>query len=163
MKRLLPFLALALAGTSAIAGDVSMAGGDVRFHVPDAWVSIMQSDGDTESQVFQVPGSSAADATLARVSITLQKAPSLMVFQQFDKDYRDRASHLTEYKAGKAKMPTEHVYTAKEGSARLEYYERYFYANGYAIQLRCIRPTGDAKFSAIFDKGCADVAASMPS
>ncbi|UPG87206.1 hypothetical protein L2Y94_07590 [Luteibacter aegosomatis] len=163
MKRLLPFFALALAGTSAIAGDVSMAGGDVRFHVPDAWVSIMQSDGDTESQVFQVPGSSAADATLARVSITLQKAPSLLVFQQFDKDYRDRASHLTEYKPGKAKMPTEHVYSAKEGTVRLEYYERYFYANGYAIQLRCIRPSGDAKFSATFDKGCADVAASMPS
>lgn len=162
MRRTLLFLALALTGASALAADVSMAGGEVRFHVPDSWISIMQSQGETESQVFQVPGSSAADATLARVSVTLQKAPSLLVFQQFDRDFRDRASHLTEYKAGKATTPTEHVYTAKEGSARLDYYERYFYANGYAIQLRCIRPSGDAKFAATFDKGCADVAASMP-
>ena len=120
VKSPLSFLALVLAGSSAIAADVTMAGGDLRFHVPDAWVSIMQSSGETESQVFQVPGSNAADATLARVSITLQQAPSLLAFQQFDRDYRDRASQLTEYKAGKAIMPTEHVYTAQGGTVRLD-------------------------------------------
>jgi hypothetical protein len=110
-----------------------------------------------------VPGSANADATLARVSVTVRKASSLIAFQQFDKEYRNRASQLTDYQAGTAKQPTQNVYSAKEGPVKLSYDERYFYANGYAIQLRCVRPTGDAKFSAAFDKGCADVAASMPS
>lgn len=156
-------LALLLASTAAGATDVSMAGGNIRFAVPDKWVSIMQSEGETESQVFQVPGSSAADATLARVSVTLKKVPNLIAFQQFSGDLRNRATNLKEYAAGKPKGPTENVYSAKEGTVKLDYYERYFFANGYAIQLRCIRPANDAKFGATFDKGCADVAASMPS
>jgi hypothetical protein len=55
------------------------------------------------------------------------------------------------------------VYTAKEGAVKLAYFERYFYSNGYAIQLRCVRPASDTKFGATFDQGCADVAARMPS
>jgi len=160
-----PFLALALllASASAVATDISMAGGDIRFAVPNSWVSIMQSEGETESQVFQVPGAGAADATLARVSVTLKKVPSLIAFQQFSGELRNRATTLKEYAAGKPAMPTENVYSAKEGTVKLAYYERYFFASGYAIQLRCIRPANDAKFGATFDKGCADVAASMPS
>jgi hypothetical protein len=71
---------------------------------------------------------------------------------------------LTDYAPGKANSPTENVYTAKEGAVKLDYFERYFYSDGYAIQLRCIRPAGgDAAFRAAFDKGCAEVAAHMPS
>ena len=162
LMRTLP-LALVLASTLASATDVSMAAGTLHVPVPDNWVPIMQSVGETETQVFQVPGSSAADATLARVSITLEKVPNLNGFQQFAGNMRSRATGLTEYAAGKAKSPTENVYTAKEGSVKLNYFERYFYSGGYAIQLRCIRPTGDAKWNASFDKGCADVAAQMPS
>jgi hypothetical protein len=156
-------IAAVLASPALGATDVSMAGGDIRFPVPDGWVPIMQSEGEKETQVFQVPGSSAADATLARVSIAVQKVPNLNGFQQFSGNLRSHATALPEYAAGKASSPTENVYTAKEGTVKLEYFERYFYSKGYAIQLRCIRPAGDAKFSAAFDKGCADVAARMPS
>ncbi|MET0936692.1 MAG: hypothetical protein ABWX83_11910 [Luteibacter sp.] len=160
--RTLPF-ALLLASPFVGATDATMAGGAIVVPVPDGWVPIMQSEGETETQVFQVPGSNAADATLARVSITLQKVPNLNGFQQFSGNMRSRASGLKEYAAGKATGPTENVYTAREGSVKLSYFERYFYSGGYAIQLRCIRPTGDAKWNASFDKGCADVAAKMPS
>ena len=156
-------LGLLLASPVASATDVSMAGGAIQFPVPDNWVPIMQSQGDTETQVFQVPGSNAADATLARVSITLQAVPNINGFQQFAGNLRSRASGLTEYAAGKATSPTENVYKAKEGAITLDYHERYFYSAGYAIQVRCIRPGGDAKWSATFDKGCALVASRMPS
>jgi hypothetical protein len=165
VKRLLRTFPLAflLASPIAAAADVSMAGGALHVSVPDTWVPIMQSEGETETQVFQVPGSNGADATLARVSITLQQVPNLNGFQQFSGNMRSRASGLTEYAAGKATSPTENVYTAKEGKVKLDYFERYFYSGGYAIQLRCIRPTSDARWNASFDKGCADVAAHMPS
>jgi hypothetical protein len=162
LLRTLPF-AFLLASPYAAATDVSLAGGAFHVTVPDNWVPIMQSEGETETQVFQVPGAAAADATLARVSITLQQVPNLNGFQQFSGNMRSRASGLTEYAAGKAASPTENVYTAKEGKVKLDYFERYFYSGGYAIQLRCVRPTGDAKWNASFDKGCADVAAHMPS
>jgi hypothetical protein len=163
LLRTLPF-ALLLASPLALAADVSLAGGALHVTVPDTWVPIMQSQGDvTETQVFQVPGSAAADATLARVSITLQQVPNLNGFQQFSGNLRSHASGLKEYVAGKATSPTENRYTAKEGTVKLDYFERYFYSGGYAIQLRCIRPNGDAKWNASFDKGCADVAAHMPS
>jgi hypothetical protein len=163
LLRTLPF-ALLLASPFASAADVSLAGGALHVPVPDTWVPIMQSQGDvTETQVFQVPGSAASDATLARVSITLQQVPNLNGFQQFSGNLRSHASGLKEYVAGKATSPTENRYTAKEGTVKLDYFERYFYSGGYAIQLRCIRPTGDAKWNASFDKGCADVAAHMPS
>jgi hypothetical protein len=156
-------LALVLVAAPAAAADVTMAAGAIHFAVPDTWVPIMQSQGETETQVFQVPGSAVADATLARVSISVQKVPNLNGFQQFAGNLRSRASGLKDYAPGKTSSPTENVYSAREGTQKLEYYERYFYSSGYAIQLRCIRPSTDAKFSAAFDKGCADVAAHMPS
>jgi hypothetical protein len=162
LLRTLPF-AFLLGAPMLGATDVSMAGGALHVPVPENWVPIMQSEGETETQVFQVPGSSAADATVARVSITLEKVANLNGFQQFSGNMRSRASGLKEYAAGKAASPTENIYTAKEGSVKLNYFERYFYSGGYAIQLRCVRPTGDAKWNASFDKGCADVAARMPS
>ena len=157
------FVGLMLTVTAVSATDVSMAGGAVQFPVPDTWVPIMQSQGETETQVFQVPGSTAADATIARVSVTLQKVANLNGFQQFAGNLRSRASGLKDYAPGKAASPTENSYKAKEGTVTLEYYERYFYSGGYAIQLRCVRPNGDAKWSASFDKGCALVASRMPS
>lgn len=165
VTRFLPGLIVGLlfASLAAHATDVSMAGGALQFPVPDNWVPIMQSQGETESQVFQVPGSSEADATLARVSITVQRVPNINGFQQFAGNMRSRASGLKGYAAGKASSPTENVYKAKEGPVTLDYREHYFYSGGYAIQLRCVRPGGDPKWTASFDKGCALVAARLPS
>jgi hypothetical protein len=161
LLRALPF-ALVLAAPAAGATDVAMADGVIHFSVPESWTMIMQSSGETESQVFQVPGSSHADATLSRVTVTLKKVPDLRAFQQFSGDMRSRATSLKDYAPGTPKSPTENIYSAKEGTTKLAYYERYVFTNGYAIQVRCIRPDGDAKFSATFDKGCADVASSLP-
>jgi hypothetical protein len=161
LLRALP-LALVLAAPAVYAGDVAMGDGVIHFTVPDSWSMIMQSSGETETQVFQVPGSSHADATLSRVTVTLKKAADLRAFQTFSGEMRSRATNLKDYAAATPKSPTENVYSAKEGSTKLDYYERYFFANGFAIQLRCVRPSGDARFSAAFDKGCADVAKSMP-
>jgi len=155
--------ALLFASPALGATDVSMMDGAIRFAIPDQWVPIMQSAGEKETQVFQVPGASAANATLARVSVTAQKVPNLNGFQQFSGNLRSHATALAEYAPGKASSPTENVYTAKEGAVKLQYFERYFYSDGYAIQLRCIRPADDARFGANFDKGCAEVAARMPS
>ncbi|NID15266.1 hypothetical protein [Luteibacter yeojuensis] len=155
--------AMLLASPAVGATDVSMMDGAIRFAVPDQWVPIMQSAGEKETQVFQVPGASATDATLARVTVTAQKVPNLNGFQQFAGNLRSHATSLTEYAPAKASSPTENVYTAKEGTVKLQYFERYFYSDGYAIQLRCIRPADDARFGATFDKGCAEVAARMPS
>lgn len=161
LLRALP-LALVLAAPAIHAADVAMADGVIHFTVPDNWSLIMQSSGETETQVFQVPGSSHADATLSRVTITLKKAMDLRAFQTFSGELRSRATNLKDYAPGNPKAPTENVYSAKEGTTKLDYYERYLFANGYAIQLRCVRPDGDAKFSATFDKGCTDVANSLP-
>lgn len=155
--------ALLFASPALGATDVSMMDGAIRFAIPDQWVPIMQSAGENETQVFQVPGASAANATLARVSVTAQKVPNLNGFQQFAGNLRSHATSLAEYAPGKANSSTENVYTAKEGAVKLQYFERYFYSDGFAIQLRCIRPADDARFSTAFDKGCADVAAHMPS
>lgn len=163
MNRLSSVLLLALAVASPVVGatDVSMADGAIRFAVPDGWMAIMQSQGETETQVFQVPG--ANDATLARVTVTVKRVPNLNGFQQFSGTMRSRAEALKGYAPAKTTSPTEHVYKAQEGAVTLDYRERYFYSGGYAIQLRCVRPGGDAAWSASFDKGCADVAARMPS
>ncbi len=46
--------ALVLA-SAAHATDVSMADGSVSFSTPDSWVGIMETQGDPEVRVFQVP------------------------------------------------------------------------------------------------------------
>ncbi len=65
--------ALLLAG-AATATDIDMAGGSVRFHTPDPWVGIMETQGDPEVRVFQVPDSSPTGTTaLARVTVTVKQ------------------------------------------------------------------------------------------
>lgn len=160
--RAVPLALALLLAVPAAASDVAMAGGVVRFAVPDNWSLIMKSSGDGESQVFQVPGGSNANATLSRVSVTVKQVSNVAGFQQFAGEQRNRVTSLKDYTPGKPRSPTENVYTAREGAVTLDYYERYVFTNGYAIQLRCIRPSGDAKFSASFDKGCDSVADSLP-
>jgi len=52
-------LAIALAAsmlTGAVrAAEVSMGDGNITFATPDSWLAIMQTQGEPEAQVFQVP------------------------------------------------------------------------------------------------------------
>lgn len=151
---------------SAIAGDVTMANGAVRFSVPDSWVPIMQTQGDPETQVFQVPDPSPAGAkTLSRVTVSVKQAGNMAGYQSWMGQQTARARQLTGYApdAHRAATPNDYFYTAQETGAQFTYHERYAFSGSLAIQLRCVRPaTGDARWQASFDAGCDDVASHLP-
>jgi hypothetical protein len=155
-------------GGSAVASDVLMAGGNVHFSTPDTWVGIMQTQGDPEVQVFQVPDSSPTGSkTLARVTVTVKEVANLIEFQQYVGLATSKAKALTGYTPGKtAATPNDFSYSAQESGAQLDYRERYWLANGHAIQLRCVRPANSgsgASWNAAFDKGCDAIAATLQS
>lgn len=157
--------ALLLAGRAG-AADVNMAGGSVSFHTPDNWVGIMETQGDPEVHVYQVPDPSpTAGSTLARVTVTVKQAADLADFQQYMSGAMAKARSLDGYQpaAGRA-QPNGQAYTAKEAGAPFSYSERYWFVHNHAVQLRCVRPSqsqAGAAWTAAFDKGCDAVAASL--
>lgn len=155
-------LALLLAG-AVHATDVSMAGGSVTFHVPDGWQDIMQTEGDPEARVFQVPDPSpTGKSSLARVTVTVAGAPDVASFNQFKDAANAKANQLPAYRAvDGAHDPDEITYMARENGTDFNYVEHYWFKNGHAIQLRCVRPAQSEagnKWITEFDKGCAAVA-----
>jgi hypothetical protein len=155
----------ALAASSTLsAEDISMAGGKLHYTTPANWLAIMQTQGDPEVQVFQVPDPSPAGSqTLARVTVTVKQVPDLVGFQQYVSQASAKGKALTGYAAARGESPADVSYTAQESGARLAYHERYWFASGMAIQLRCVRPaTGEARWTSAFDSGCASIAAAMP-
>jgi hypothetical protein len=168
MIRTLAFLALFLLSSLAAAGEVSMANGTVQFATPDSWVGIMQTTGDPEVQVFQVPDHSASGNTaLARVSVTVKQVVDIGDFQQYVATATTRAHSLTGYALATASgAPNDFAYTAQESGERLSYRERYWFDRGHAVQLRCARPaTGaaGASWASAFDKGCDAIATRLQS
>jgi len=156
---------LLLAGTS-YATDVSMAGGSVGFSAPDNWVAIMETQGNPEVRVFQVPDPSpTGSSSLARVSVTVTQVGDLPAFEQYVGHATAKAKSLSGYQAaGNPDGPNSYAYTAQEGGAAYHYNERYWFQNNHAIQLRCARPArsqAGAAWTAQFDKGCDAVAASL--
>lgn len=155
---------LLLAGT-AQASDISMANGSVHFSTPDHWVGIMETQGDPEVRVFQVPDSSPTGSTaLARVTVTVKQVADVGEFQQYMNAASSKAAGLTGYKAGPSIGPNGASYTAQENGTELAYTERYWFKDGHAIQLRCVRPSqsqAGAGWKAAFDKGCEDIAAHL--
>lgn len=157
--------ALLLAGTVQ-ATDVSMANGAVTFSTPDAWLGIMETAGDPEARVFQVPDPSPSGKdSLARITVTVKQAPTVNEFQQYMGEATAKAMTLPGYKveAG-VPEPNRTVYTAQESGVAVSYTEQYWLKRGYAIQLRCVRPTqsqAGAAWKAAFDKGCAAIAAQL--
>jgi hypothetical protein len=161
-------LALGLIGGLLLAGavhaaEVSMADGSISFNTPANWISIMQTQGDSESQVFQVPDPSPTGKTsLARVTVTLKHVPDINHFQQFMAEATAKALVLPSYKlVPEAPQPDSNIYTARENGVTFNYIERYWLKHGLAIQLRCMRPSqtqaGDS-WKVDFDKGCASLA-----
>lgn len=157
--------ALLLAGL-AHATDVSMAGGSVAFSTPDQWLGIMETQGDPEVRVFQVPDPSPTGASrLARVTVTVKQVDDLAAFQQYVSEATLKAKALTDYHAAAAPdAPDSYAYTAQENGAPYRYSERYWFRNNHAIQLRCVRPAhsdAGAAWAKAFDQGCDSVAASL--
>ncbi|WP_108471551.1 hypothetical protein [Rhodanobacter thiooxydans] len=159
------FAAALLAG-GAHAADVSMADGSVKFSTPDNWLDIMETQGDPEARVFQVPDPSPTGRnSLARVTITVKQVADLNGFNQYRSDATAKAMALPGYKASAVPPgPNSNVYTAQENAAAFSYTEHYWFKNGRAIQLRCMRPSqtqAGADWKAAFDKGCDAIAAQL--
>jgi hypothetical protein len=157
--------ALLLAGT-ARAADVSMAGGSVGFSTPDNWVSIMETQGEPEMRVFQVPDPSpTARENLSYVSVEVEQVGDLAAFDQYVGAASHKAEALPGYRAiGNPDGPNSHAYTAQEHGATYRYNDRYWFRNNHAIHLRCARPErseAGTAWAASFDKGCDAVATSL--
>ena len=163
-------LALAFAGTllatGVHAGDVSMADGSVTFSTPASWLAIMETQGDPEANVFQVPDPSPTGKNnLARVTVTVKQAADVNSFNQYRSEATAKAMALPGYKAAPTPPgPNSNIYTAQENGTAFSYTEHYWFKNGHAIQLRCMRPSetqAGAGWKAEFDKGCDAVAAQL--
>jgi hypothetical protein len=158
-------MTLLMAG-SVHATDVSMADGSVTFSTPDSWLPIMQTQGDPEVRVFQVPDTSPTGKnSLARVTVTVKQVADINSFQQYIGDSTAQAMALPGYKIAHVQpQPNSNIYTAQENGVDFSYIEHYWFKNGHAVQLRCMRPTksmaGDA-WKAEFDKGCDAIAARL--
>jgi hypothetical protein len=160
--------ALLLAGTG-YATDVSMAGGNVNFSTPDNWLGIMQTQGDPEVRVFQVPDPSpTASTSLARVTVTVKQVDDANAFQQYVGNATAKAMGLTGYQSIRAFSntggPNSYAYTARENDVQFSYSESYWFKGGQAIQLRCVRPAqsqAGASWSSAFDRGCDAIAARL--
>ncbi|RAO75338.1 hypothetical protein [Dyella jiangningensis] len=156
--------AFVLAG-AVQATDVSMAGGSVSFSTPDQWVGIMETQGDPEVRVFQVPDSSPTGSnSLARVTVTVKQVADVAAFQQYVSGAMSKAKSLTGYQAATSQGADNFVYTAQENGAPYSYSERYWFKDNHAIQLRCVRPSqsqAGAQWKAAFDKGCDAIAGQL--
>ena len=157
--------ALLLAGT-VHATEVSMANGQVHFSAPDAWLDIMDTQGDPEARVFQVPDPSpTAQNSLARVTVTVKQTPNVGAFKQYVGEATAKAMALPGYKAtAHGDANNTYTYTAQEAGAQFNYSERYWFKDNRAIQLRCVRPQqsqAGAAWVAAFDKGCDAIAAQL--
>ncbi|HEY8683870.1 MAG TPA: hypothetical protein VIM06_11920 [Rhodanobacter sp.] len=159
-------MATLLLASAVHATDVSMANGSVTFSTPDNWLGIMETQGDPESRVFQVPDPSPTGKNnLARVSVTVKQTADVNGFQQYMGDATAKAMSLPGYKAAAVPPgPNSYTYTAQENGAQFSYTEHYWMKDGHAIQLRCMRPTqsdAGAAWKAAFDKGCEAIAARL--
>lgn len=157
--------ALLLANT-AHATEVSMVNGQVHFSVPDQWLDIMDTQGDPEARVFQVPDPSpTAQNSLARVTVVVKQTPAFNAFQQFVSEGTSKAMALPGYKAtARDDATNSYAYTAQEAGTQINYSERYWFKGNHAIQLRCVRPLksqAGAAWAAAFDKGCDAIAAQL--
>jgi hypothetical protein len=160
---------LLLAGTAVHAGDVSMAGGSISFSTPDKWLGIMETQGDPEVRVFQVPDPSpTANNSLARVTVTVKQVTDANDFQAYINSATDKAKGLTGYKSinsvTNSRGPSTYQYTAQENGVQFAYLERYWLKDNHAVQLRCVRPAqsqAGAGWQNDFDKGCEAVSVGL--
>lgn len=159
-------LALFAAAPAAVAADYTLSNGAVHFSAPDDWMRIMQTQGDPEAMVFQVPDPSpTGHQTLARVSVSSKRAADLGAFRQYAQASMQKARTLPGFDAGKdGGDATTLSYTAEENGVRQHYLERYFFEAGHAVQVRCVRPVATQAgrdWIRAFDAGCEHVAASF--
>lgn len=160
------FLVLAGAAPACLAAQYALANGGIRFTVPDGWSRILQSPGDPEMQVFQDPDPMARSKdALARVSVISQSVPDIISFRALVEQENNRARSLPHYQLDKQRSSATHFYyTATDGSVEQTYEVHYSLHDGYAVEVRCVRPTrtgAGTDWIRDFDKGCATIAGSL--
>lgn len=161
-RLLLAILCALGAPLAADAADYTLEGGAVHFAAPDAWTVLMQkTDGEPQFLALQVPGAGAG-STLARITVTTQRAPDAQTYQQFLDNQTARARRLPGYSGETSGDVPVRKYTALENKLKHDYVEYYAYRNGLAIQVRCIRPaTAATSWASTFDAGCVAIAKSV--
>lgn len=155
------FCALCAAPMIAHAADYSLDDGQLHFSAPDAWTPIMEKhDGDPQFLALQVQEPGAPPNTLARITVTTQHAGDAQSFQRFVKTNVAKARRLTEYRSNDSQpIPSGRRYTATENKQKTSYTEYYYFRDGIAIQVRCVRPEAAvAQWAATFDAGCSAIA-----
>lgn len=153
--------ALCIAPLIAHATDYSLDDGQVHFSAPDAWMPIMEKhDGEPQFLALRVNDPDAPPDTLARITVTTQHANDAQAFQQFVSANVAKARRLTEYHSNDSHpIPSGRRYTATENKQKTDYTEYYYYRDGIAIQVRCVRPvSAQASWAATFDAGCSAIA-----
>jgi hypothetical protein len=153
--------ALCAAPLIAHAADYSLDDGQVHFSAPDAWTPIMEKhDGEPQFIALRINEPDAPPDTLARITVTTQHANGAQAFQQFVNTNVAKAHRLTEYRSNDSHpIPSGRRYTATENKQKTDYTEYYYYRDGIAIQVRCVRPAAaQAQWAATFDAGCSAMA-----
>jgi len=160
------FLLAVLAPSACLASQFTLVNGNFSFSVPDGWPRIMQTRGDPETMVFQVPDTSPSrQESLARVSVTSKQVRDLTAFQAFVAEDTAHAQALPGFQLDKQRStPTAYYYTATEGSAEQTFTAHYYFHDGYAVQVRCVRPSHSQagnEWTRAFDEGCARITSSL--
>lgn len=166
IRRLVVLLSFVVVAPACMASQFTFDNGNFMLSVPDGWPRIMQSMGDPETMVFQAPDPApSAENPLARVTVVSQRVRNLAAFRQFVDENTNHAHALPGFKADKQRStPTHAYYTANEGKVRQAYVEHYAFHDGYAIMVRCVRPShsqAGVAWTQNFDKGCAGIVASL--
>lgn len=160
------FLLALLVAPTCFATQYTLSNGEFGFNVPEGWPRIMQTSGDPETMVFQVPDSSPSrHESLARVSVTSKQVHDITSFQHFVAQDTSHAQALPDFQLDKQRStPTTFYYTATEGGVEQTYIAHYYFHDGYAIQVRCVRPTrsqAGSDWTQTFDRGCETVASNL--
>lgn len=157
---------LALVSVPALATSYTLGSGSVHFSAPDSWPMIMeQLQGDPQFIAFQAPDASpSGKRVLSRATVTAQQVTDIAKFRSWVKTRTRKSHRLPGYRAGTRQNFRRFVYHAQENGLRMHYLERYYFKNGYAVQLRCLRPQHDQSgkaWQSAFDRGCKQIARSL--
>ncbi len=166
--RLLYALLLAWVSVPVLAAGYTLGNGEIHFSVPDNWLMIMeQMQGEPQFIAFQVPDASpSGKQVLSRVTVTMRQVTDIAKFRSWVKIQVRKSHRLPGYQANGKHYSHRFVYHALENGVRMQYLELYYFKNGYAVQLRCLRPQHDQSgetWQNTFDRGCQQIARSFNS
>jgi hypothetical protein len=171
MSPIRSILALALLTVAGAAGgadlDYSLFDRLVKFKAPADWAAIMEKkSGNPQFMAFQVKDPADKDNTeVTQVTVSAKLMHDSSFFQQQVDAAVDKAKALPGYEAATGGVePTVIRYYATNGATRYEYRETFYLVTHLFLHIRCSRPLlkdTTAAWTAAYEKGCADLMASL--